>query len=98
MTSELPADKPRHLLGISEPDDLFAAVEAGADAVKFQLRDMDALYRQSGAATAGDPGSGPQYRSGEPARSDRYAAVAAGGADSVEPEHPLADAGNYAER
>ncbi|AFM19603.1 tRNA-guanine transglycosylase [Mycolicibacterium chubuense NBB4] len=28
---ELPDDKPRHLLGISEPDDLFAAVEAGAD-------------------------------------------------------------------
>jgi len=29
--SELPFDKPRHLLGISEPDDFFAAVEAGAD-------------------------------------------------------------------
>lgn len=28
---ELPADKPRHLLGISEPEDLFAAIEAGAD-------------------------------------------------------------------
>jgi len=28
---ELPDDKPRHLLGISEPEDLFAAVEAGAD-------------------------------------------------------------------
>jgi len=28
---ELPADRPRHLLGISEPDDLFAAVAAGAD-------------------------------------------------------------------
>ncbi len=28
---ELPDDKPRHLLGISEPDDLFAAIEAGAD-------------------------------------------------------------------
>lgn len=28
---ELPEGKPRHLLGISEPDDLFAAVEAGAD-------------------------------------------------------------------
>nr|NLI50131.1 tRNA guanosine(34) transglycosylase Tgt [Propionibacterium sp.] len=28
---ELPEDKPRHLLGISEPDDVFAAVEAGAD-------------------------------------------------------------------
>jgi queuine tRNA-ribosyltransferase len=31
VSSELPADKPRHLLGISEPDDLFHAVEAGAD-------------------------------------------------------------------
>ena len=29
--SELPADKPRHLLGISEPDDFFTAVENGAD-------------------------------------------------------------------
>ncbi len=31
VTEELPDDKPRHLLGISEPDDLFAAVAAGAD-------------------------------------------------------------------
>ncbi len=31
VSSELPADKPRHLLGISEPDDLFEAVAAGAD-------------------------------------------------------------------
>jgi queuine tRNA-ribosyltransferase len=31
VTDELPDDKPRHLLGIGEPDDLFAAVEAGAD-------------------------------------------------------------------
>ncbi len=31
VTDELPADKPRHLLGISEPDDIFTAVEAGAD-------------------------------------------------------------------
>lgn len=28
---ELPDSKPRHLLGISEPDDLFAAIAAGAD-------------------------------------------------------------------
>ncbi|WP_295016011.1 tRNA guanosine(34) transglycosylase Tgt [uncultured Micrococcus sp.] len=28
---ELPEDRPRHLLGISEPDDLFLAVENGAD-------------------------------------------------------------------
>jgi queuine tRNA-ribosyltransferase len=31
VTDELPNDKPRHLLGISEPDDLFAAIAAGAD-------------------------------------------------------------------
>lgn len=31
VTDELPADRPRHLLGISEPDDLFAAIAAGAD-------------------------------------------------------------------
>lgn len=31
VCEEIPADKPRHLLGISEPDDLFAAIEAGAD-------------------------------------------------------------------
>lgn len=31
MTSELPENKPRHLLGISEPDDMFTAVRAGAD-------------------------------------------------------------------
>ena len=31
VTDELPEDKPRHLLGISEPDDVFAAVAHGAD-------------------------------------------------------------------
>lgn len=31
VCDELPVDMPRHLLGISEPDDLFAACEAGAD-------------------------------------------------------------------
>ncbi|HEU5485976.1 MAG TPA: tRNA guanosine(34) transglycosylase Tgt [Microlunatus sp.] len=31
VSSELPEDKPRHMLGISEPDDLFACVENGAD-------------------------------------------------------------------
>ncbi|KJL34500.1 N-acetylneuraminate synthase family protein [Microbacterium azadirachtae] len=36
------------------------AVEAGADAVKFQLRDMDALYRQRGAASSGED-LGVQY-------------------------------------
>ncbi len=31
VCDELPVDKPRHLLGISEPDDLFDAIAAGAD-------------------------------------------------------------------
>ncbi|MCS6712099.1 tRNA guanosine(34) transglycosylase Tgt [Brachybacterium sp. EF45031] len=31
VTDELPAERPRHLLGISEVDDLFVAVAAGAD-------------------------------------------------------------------
>ena len=31
VVDELPEDRPRHLLGIGEPDDLFAAVAAGAD-------------------------------------------------------------------
>lgn len=31
VCEELPVDKPRHLLGISEPDDLFDAIAAGAD-------------------------------------------------------------------
>lgn len=30
-SEELPDDKPRHLLGISEPDDVLVAIEAGAD-------------------------------------------------------------------
>ncbi|HEX2857979.1 MAG TPA: tRNA guanosine(34) transglycosylase Tgt [Propionibacteriaceae bacterium] len=31
VSEELPRDRPRHLLGISEPDDFFAAIEKGAD-------------------------------------------------------------------
>ena len=31
VSEELPRDRPRHLLGISEPDDFFAAIEHGAD-------------------------------------------------------------------
>ncbi|MET1004954.1 MAG: tRNA-guanine transglycosylase, partial [Propionibacteriaceae bacterium] len=31
VCEELPADKPRHLLGIAEPDDFFTAIENGAD-------------------------------------------------------------------
>jgi len=45
-------DLARHLVDL--------AVAAGADAVKFQLRDLDALYRQRGAATDGED-LGVQY-------------------------------------
>lgn len=31
MNEELPDEKPRHMLGISEPDDIFACIENGAD-------------------------------------------------------------------
>lgn len=31
MAEELPEDKPRHMLGISEPNDIFACIENGAD-------------------------------------------------------------------
>ncbi len=31
MNEELPEDKPRHMLGISEPDDIFECIENGAD-------------------------------------------------------------------
>jgi queuine tRNA-ribosyltransferase len=31
VSDELPEDKPRHLLGISEPDDFFTSIENGAD-------------------------------------------------------------------
>ena len=31
VTDELPEEKPRHLLGIGEPDDLFRGIESGAD-------------------------------------------------------------------
>lgn len=31
MADELPENKPRHMLGISEPDDIFACIENGAD-------------------------------------------------------------------
>lgn len=31
VNEELPPDKPKHMLGISEPDDIFAAIEQGVD-------------------------------------------------------------------
>ncbi|MDO5701458.1 MAG: tRNA guanosine(34) transglycosylase Tgt [Bowdeniella nasicola] len=50
VTDELPEDRPRHLLGISEPDDLFAAIEAGADT--FDCVSPSRVARTSAVYTA----------------------------------------------
>lgn len=47
---ELPSDRPRHLLGISEPEDLFAAVAAGADT--FDCVNPSRVARNSAIYTA----------------------------------------------
>ena len=49
VCDELPKDKPRHLLGISEPDDMFTAVEAGADT--FDCVAPTRLARRGGVYT-----------------------------------------------
>lgn len=48
-SDELPDDRPRHLLGISEPDDVFAAVAAGADT--FDCVSPTRLARRGGVYT-----------------------------------------------
>ena len=52
MSSELPRDKPRHLLGIGEPADLFAGVENGADTFDCVAPSREArtsaVYSESG--------------------------------------------------
>ena len=52
VADELPFDKPRHLLGISEPDDFFAAVAAGADTfdcvMPSRVARTAALYTRDG--------------------------------------------------
>lgn len=47
---ELPFDKPRHLLGISEPDDVFSAVENGVDT--FDCVNPSRVARNSAVYTA----------------------------------------------
>ena len=49
-SDELPEDKPRHLLGISEPDDFFAAIENGADT--FDCVNPSRVARNSAVYTA----------------------------------------------
>jgi queuine tRNA-ribosyltransferase len=62
VIDELPEDKPRHLLGISEPDDLFAAVAAGADT--FDCVSPSRVARNSAvySATGRFNISGARYR------------------------------------
>ena len=45
VTDELPDELPRHLLGIGEPDDLFAAIEVGCDT--FDCVDPSRVARSS---------------------------------------------------
>ncbi|MDN6386209.1 MAG: tRNA guanosine(34) transglycosylase Tgt [Corynebacterium sp.] len=49
VCDELPEDKPRHMLGISEPDDLFTAIAAGADT--FDCVAPTRLARRGGVYT-----------------------------------------------
>ena len=49
MVDELPEERPRHLLGISEPDDVFAGVAAGADT--FDCVAPNRLARRGGVYT-----------------------------------------------
>ncbi len=51
VSEELPEDKPRHLLGIGEPDDLFAGVAAGADTFDCV---MPTRVARNGAALSAD--------------------------------------------
>lgn len=52
MCEELPENKPRHMLGISEPDDIFACIENGADTFDCvspaRVGRNGALYTQGG--------------------------------------------------
>lgn len=67
VTDELPENKPRHLLGISEPDDLFAAIAAGADTFDCVAPSRQArggtLYSSRGRINAK---AAPQRRKFEP--------------------------------
>ncbi|MBV7294429.1 tRNA guanosine(34) transglycosylase Tgt [Corynebacterium sp. TAE3-ERU12] len=55
VAEELPDERPRHLLGISEPDDIFAAVAAGADTfdcvAPTRLARRGGIYTRDGRIT-----------------------------------------------
>ena len=67
VSDELPEHKPRHLLGISEPNDLFAAIAAGADTFDCVAPSRQArggtMYSSRGRINAK---SAPQRRRFEP--------------------------------
>lgn len=71
VSDELPDHKPRHLLGISEPDDLFAGVAAGADTFDCVAPSRQArggtMYSSSGRINAK---SAAQRRKFEPLDDD----------------------------
>lgn len=55
MVDELPEDKPRHMLGIADPDDIFACIEHGADTFDCvspaRLARNGAVYTPTGRIT-----------------------------------------------
>jgi queuine tRNA-ribosyltransferase len=57
MSEELPENKPRHMLGISEPDDIFACIENGADTFDCvspaRVARNGALYTKHGRVNIG---------------------------------------------
>ncbi len=61
-SEELPEEKPRHLLGISEPDDIFTAIENGADTFDCvsptRVARTSAVYTQDGRINI----SGARYK------------------------------------
>lgn len=67
MSEELPEDKPRHMLGISEPDDIFACIENGADTFDCvspaRVGRNGALYTRSGRVNVTNAKYSDDYRS-----------------------------------
>lgn len=70
MTDELPEDRPRHLLGISEPDDLFAGIAAGADTFDCVAPSRQArggtMYSSSGRINAKAAGQRRRFEALDP--------------------------------
>jgi len=80
VCDELPDDKPRHMLGISEPDDLFTCIAAGADTFTATVGceqvtgsvdwngsgdDATVTFSDMDTRTEGDCGPGDGYLAGK---------------------------------